>query len=123
MSKKHLTKTEAIKKGYKHFVYPEDGYQSVKSLYEEDEIDFDRKPMLCKKEPFHPKGLTEKELKDLIIDNIWDNHHSNTGDDTDAVLDILDDLDCSGLVIEIEKRLKKLNYWWQSDVHLVCNDR
>lgn len=125
MSEKHLTRKEAIKKGYEYFVYPADGYQSVKSLteFEEDEINFDAKPMLCEKQSFHPRGLTDIELKNLIIEQIWDDHCSDIGDDTDNVPDALSDLDCSDLAFEIKKRLDTLNYWRQSDVHLVCNDR
>ena len=125
MSEKHLTRKEAISKGFEYFVYPADGYQSLKKLdeYLESEINFDQKPMLCKKEASHPGGINEKEIREFIADHIWDNHCAETGDDTDVVFDILQDLDCSDLVKQIDERLSKINFHWQSDVHLVCNDR
>ena len=125
MSKKHLTRKEAITKGYEYFVYPADGYQSLKKLdeYSEAEINFNAKPMLCKKEPSYPRGMDEKEIRELITEHIWDNHCAETGDDTDAVFDILQDLDCSNLAKQIDERLRKIKFHWQSDVHLVSNDR
>ena len=121
MSKENLTRAEAIEQGYEYFVYPAEGYQSVKSLMEteEEDINFEAKPMICDKKYFHPRGMSASEIKELIIEQIWDDHCSDIGDDTNAVPDALSDLDCSDLELKIKQRLDKLKYWRQSDIHLV----
>lgn len=116
-----LTLEEAINNGFDSFVYPEDGYQSIKMLdeYKESEIDFTKKPMLCEKEPFHPAGLSSKEIAEILSDHIQDCHFSDTGDDTFEVLNILKDIDCTDLSERIQERLNTLNYRTQSNTALV----
>ena len=124
MSKKHLTRKEAIKKGYEYFVYPADGYQSVKSLsdYHEHEIFFDQNPMLCRKDARYLQ-IHEKSIKDIVVEYVDEAYTELTGNDTDVIFDALEEIDFSNLTNEINSKLKKINYYRQSDVHLVCNDR
>lgn len=113
-----LTVKEALEQGYEYFVYPADGYQTISKLGI-DEPDFNRRIMLCKKEPFHPSAPDNEELKDLLAEHVWDNHHGNTGDDTDAVYDAVKEIDFSDVSGRIQSKLNELNYYRQSEVELV----
>lgn len=124
MSEKHLTREEAITKGYEYFVYPADGYQTIKSLknFREHEIFFDKNPMLCKKEPNY-LNISEKPIKDIVIEHIDELYTEITGNDTTVIFEVLEEIDFSDLIKKINSKLKKIDYYHQSDVHLVCNSR
>ena len=124
MDKKHLTREEAITAGYEYFVYPADGYQTIKSLkyFREHEIFFNQKPMLCKKEPNY-LNVSEKPIKDVVIGYIDELYTEITGNDTTVIFEVLEEIDFSYLVNKINSKLERIDYYHQSDVHLVCNSR
>lgn len=113
-----LTIQQAIEQGYKYFVYPEDGYQTIKTIVS-DEPDFTRKVMLCEKEPYHPNGMDSKSIAELLADNIECNHVDETGDDTEQVFDKIKSLDFTDVEKRIEEALSTLNYYRQSEVELI----
>lgn len=119
-----LTLLQAIEQGYKHFVYPEDGYQALKSLsdYSENEIIWEKKPTLCNKEPQHPAGMDAQELRDHLADVISDNHSSETGCDTDVVYDAIREIDFSDIAVKIQEKLNEINFYWQSEIELLKSE-
>ena len=112
-----LTLEQAIKEGYKSFVYPSDGFQALKDL--DYDIDFDKKPMLVEKESYHPLGMTAKDIAELIAENIEENHSSDSGDDTEEVYKAIMEIDFSEVEKMIDEKLSKLNYYRQSNVELI----
>ncbi len=119
--KPKLTILEAIKQGYEYFVYPYDGYQTIKKLidYSEEEIDWNKKPTLCNKEPKHPYGMSAEELQEHLADVISDNHASNTGCDTDDVYDAIKEIDFTEISEKIKEKLSHIDFYWQSEIELL----
>jgi len=119
-----LTVKQALEEGYTHFVYASDGYQAIKGiedvLKDEKAIDFSRDDIyIVSKEPFHPSAPDNEELKDLIAEHVWVNHHDNTGDDTDAVFDAVKAIDFNDISERIQSALNGLNYYHQTNIKLV----
>lgn len=112
-----LTIEQAIDQGYESFVYPEDGFQALKGL--DYDIDFDKKPMLVEKEPYHPSGISAKDIAELIAENLEENHSSDSGDDTEQVYDAIMEINFSEVEKMIDEKLSKLYYYRQSDVELI----
>lgn len=118
-----LTIEQALQQGYTHFVYASDGYQAIKSIEEysrSGDIDFTREDIrLVDKTPFHPTGLSNEVIQDLLADTVAVNHHDDTGDDTDAVFDAIKEIDFSDVEERIQVALNGLNYYKQVDIKLV----
>jgi hypothetical protein len=119
-----LTLQQAIEQGYEYFVYPSDGYQSLKSLseYSEDEINWKNNPTLCGKEPQHPGGMDAEELRDHLAGLISDNHASETGCDTDGVYDAIKEIDFTEIAEKIQEKLNGINFFWQSKIELIKSE-
>lgn len=118
-----LTVKQALEEGYTHFVYANDGYQAIKSIEEyskSGDIDFTREDIrLVDKTPFHPTGLSNDAIQDLLADTVAVNHHDYTGDDTDAVFDAIKEIDFSDVEERIQVALNGLNYYHQTNIKLV----
>lgn len=115
---KGLTARQAIEQGYEYYVYPADGYQALKHL-DDDDVDFDRNPMIVEKEPRHPQGLTPEEIYETLADRCWEYWNELTSDDTDDVHDLIKGIDFTHISNEIQLKLNQLQYYRQSDVRLI----
>lgn len=112
MKEQTLTLKEAIKQGYTHCCYghPSNGYQPLDELTNVTEQDvLENEIYLAGKHTFQPAGLTNRQIKVLLAEQIWINHEDKTGDDTDTIYEAIKDIDFQDVSDRIEEALKKYN--------------
>lgn len=117
-----MTIDEALKNGYTSYCYAEDGFQSLGDLSDPESINWSRKPELMEKEPYHPAGIGEEDLREMLADHIHDQHTSECDDDTDSVFDAVKSIDLKifePLVSAICEKLSTLKYYRSSGIELV----
>lgn len=117
-----LTVAQALAEGYTHFVYGNDGFQRVKQI-EPEEIDWKRDDIsIVEKEGFHPTGIDEDNLKDMIIDHIWQQHYDDTNDDDDNVIEEAIrplNLDLSNVIKQIDEALTSITTYKSAGIKLI----
>lgn len=119
MEQEKITYQEAIAQGYEHYVYNNDGYQSLKDISDVESIDFNREDLrLVNKEPYHPSGISSKDIAELLAEHLECNHSGESGDDTEAVYDAIKALDFSEAEAKISEALSGLVYYRATDIKL-----
>lgn len=115
-----MTLQEAMDNGYKHYVYPDDGYQRLKNISDDiDDIDFDKSPMATEKTPIIFNGIDEHQIRELLADATWELWNEITGDDTDLIHDVFKEINFYDVECRIQEKLKTLRYYKQSNIKLV----
>lgn len=119
-----LTLKEAIEQGYESWLYADEQFQSLNDLaFIEDSHFNGRKIELVSKEPYSPSsGIDADSILDLLAEQIWENHHGETGDDTDTVSDAIRELPkemFAPILKAIDDKLNTLSYYKSSGIELV----
>ena len=117
---KELTVKEALEQGYTHYVYNDDGYQSLKDIADTELINFNKEDIriVCK-EPQHPAGIDSKEIAELLADHLQCQYEDLVNDDTNSVFDAIMELDFSDMENKIAEALEKINYYSATDIKLI----
>jgi len=119
-----LTLKEAAEQGYEYFLYSGEKFQSLKELAFITDADFENgKLELVNKDPYHPNsGIDADDILDFLAEQSWLNHHEESGDDTDAVSDIIRTIPkglFDPILSAIEAKLNTLNYYKSSGIELI----
>ena len=124
---KQLTIAQAIEQGYEKWVYAGEGFQSLNFLSDIQDSDFQNGIiLLVEKEPYQPSGISAEDLLELIGEHLNENHSSESGDDTDEVLNNIKKIDhkvLEPLIKAIDDKLDGLCYYHKAtDVELLPNE-
>lgn len=118
-----LTLQQAIEQGYESWLYADERFQAIQDLAFIEDCHFNRKIELVNKEPYHPSsGLDADSIIDIIAEQIWENHHDESGDDTGSVPDAIRELpkELFGPILKaIDDKLNTLCYYKSSGIELV----
>lgn len=118
-----LTIEQAIEQGYTKFLYAEDGFQAPKDLSGINDDDFIRKPQLVKKELYTlPVYIDAEQLRDMIAEQCWEQHHDESGDDTDTVNDAITEMPLEifePVIAALKEKMATLSYYKSSGIELV----
>lgn len=120
---KTLTIIEALKAGYTKYCLANDGFQFLKDIDGMDKEHLLREDIrLVEIEPHHPAGMSAEEIAETLAEQIWCNHHDQTGDDTDDVADAIKEIDFTEVENKISEVLSKLNYYTSTDIKLIADE-
>ena len=124
MTKEKLSLKDALAQGYEHYLYAGQKFQALQDLAFITDEDFDKGDIeLVNKEPYYPSsGLSEEIIRDMLAEQIWSNHHDESGDDTDCVPDAIREIPLdmfSPIIKAIDDKLGALPYYKSSGIKLV----
>jgi hypothetical protein len=119
-----LTLKEATEQGYEHYLYAGEQFQSLQDLAFIEDSDFDKgKIELVNREPYHPSsGMDAESILDMIAEQVWLNHHDESGDDTSSVNDAIRELPkelFDPILKAMQDKLNTLNYYKSSGIELI----
>lgn len=123
---KKLTLNQAIEQGFESYLYSGEKFQSLQDLAFITDSDFEKgKIELVCKEPYNPSsGMDAGNILDFLSEQIWLNHHDESGDDTESVSDAIRELPkelFEPILKAIDAKLSTLNYYKSSGIELVKN--
>lgn len=117
---RELTVKEAIEQGYTMYCFNDDGFQGLRDIEDVDDEDLSRNDIrLVEKEHYHPSGLSSKDIAEILAEHIEVSHYSDSGDDTEAVFNAINDLDFTEAENKISEALSKLKYYRATDIKLI----
>lgn len=122
--KDKLTLKEALEQGYESYLYEGEQFQSLQDLaFITDEDFLKGKIELVNKEPYSPSsGMDAASIIDMLAEQIWENHHDESGDDTDCVPDAIRELSnelFEPILKAIDDKLSTLHYYKSSGIELI----
>ena len=113
-----MTKQQAIEQGYTHFIYEKgDSFQRLLSVIQ-DEIDYNKNPVLVEKESNSP-CFDEKTIKDIVANELDGQYYDETKDDYSGVYDLIMEIDFSHVTKVINEKLESVKHYRSSGVKLV----
>jgi superfamily I DNA and RNA helicase len=117
---RQLTVKEALEQGYTKYIYADGGFQIVSDIEHIDNEDFDRGDILIiEKDPYHPEGISSKDIAEMFADHLEQQHSFESGDDTAQVYEAIKELDFTEAENKITEALSKLDYYRATDIRLV----
>lgn len=122
---KQLTVKEAIEQGYESFFYNSDGWQRMRHLIDigkGETVDWTRDDIyIVEKHPAQCFSLSEDEIKDLILDELANQHDDATGSDDsyNTIKEAFADFDFKSIEDAIDKVLEGVTSYQSTDIKLV----
>lgn len=113
-----LTIAEALAQGYTKAMTAKGEFEAVVDIEDMDHTDFDRPMVVCEKGSYHPE-ITKEGLRDTLSEDIQQYWSDQTGDDTDDISQVIENLDFSALEKQINDALQSVTYYKRTAISLV----
>lgn len=120
-----LTVKQALEQGYTHYGFKDREWQSVSKLHDNvfEELDeHEYEEVVLFEKSFNVLHTSEQDVSEIIAESVSYNYSQECASDEDNVYSDIIDLDFSGIVKQINDKMKDHKYWMITDIKLVRDE-